>query len=84
MMWMTNIKKEGNLTNMDILRDSVEIEQLKESLAVKIGILVYKIKYQDGYDVYEELVELYNEYQENGTTLEELKLLYDDVILALN
>ena len=35
---------------MDILRDSVEIEQLKENLAVKINILVYKIKYEDGYD----------------------------------
>ena len=73
-----------DVKNLDILRDSVEIEQLKENLAVKINILVYKIKYEDGYDMYEELVELFNEYQEKGTTIEELRLLYDDVILALS
>ena len=65
--------------------NSFEIEQLKNHLAVKIGTLENKIKNGEIVDsIADELVELYKEYRQEGTTIEELKLLFDDVILALN
>ena len=64
--------------------NTVEIAQLKEALAVKIGILDNKIKSGEIVDeIAPELVVIYKEYEQNGTTLEELKLLMDDVLLAL-
>jgi hypothetical protein len=65
--------------------NSVEIEQLKNNLAVKVGILEIKIKNGEiNDDTSVELVNSYKEYEEKGTTIEELKLLFDDVILALS
>jgi len=65
--------------------NSVEIEQLKQDLATKVGTLENKInsgKINDETSL--ELVANYKEYEKNGITIEELKLLYDDVILALS
>lgn len=65
--------------------NSIELEQLKNNLEVKVGILEMKInsgEIQD--DTAGNLVKLYNEYKEEGTTIEELKLLFDDVLLALS
>ena len=60
--------------------NTVEIEQLKNDLAVKVGIL----KMSDNNNEHTEIYELYEDYEKNGTTLEEMKLLYDDVLLALS
>lgn len=65
--------------------NSVEIEQLKNNLAVKVGIL--EIKINNGEitdDTAVEIVNSYKEYEKNGTTIEELKLLFEDVLLALS
>ena len=63
---------------------NIEIEQLKNHLAVKIGILEIKINNGEIDDESYELINSYKEYEENGTTLEELKLLFEDVQLALS
>lgn len=60
---------------------NIEIEQLKNDLALKIGLLKMK---ESGQVEFLELIELYEDYEKNGTTLEEMKLLYNDVLLALN
>ena len=65
--------------------NSIEIEQLKNHLATKVGILEIKIRngeIEDDNSI--ELVNTYKEYEKNGTTIEELKLLFDDVMLALS
>lgn len=65
--------------------DTVEIEQLKNNLEIKVGILENKIKQGEiKDDTAIELVNLFKEYEQNGTTIEELKLLFDDVLLALS
>lgn len=65
--------------------NNIEIEQMKNDLAVKVGVLEIKIKSGEITDeTSAELVEAYKEYEKDGTTLEELKLLYDDVKLALS
>ena len=64
--------------------NNMEIEQLKNDLALKVGILQGKInrgEIED--DTANEVVESFKEYEEKGTTLMELKLLYDDVLLHL-
>lgn len=63
--------------------NQIELEQLKENLATKIGILELKMKRGELADDYMELVHLYKNYEEHGTTIEELKLLNADVYLAL-
>lgn len=65
--------------------NSIELEQLKNNLEVKVGILQMKInsgEIQD--DSAENLIKIYNEYKEEGTTIEELKLFFDDVLLSLS
>lgn len=65
--------------------NSVETEQLKNYLETKVGILEIKINNGEISDESSlELVKLFNEYKEKGTTIEELKLLIDDVELALS
>jgi hypothetical protein len=65
--------------------NSIELEQLKNDLAVKVGILEMKINNGDiTDDTALEIVNSYKEYEKNGTTIEELKLLYEDVQLALS
>ncbi|PLS19333.1 hypothetical protein CVD28_02655 [Bacillus sp. M6-12] len=65
--------------------NTIEKEQLKNHLAVKVGILENKIKSGEiTDDTAVELVSIYKEYEEKGTTIEELKLLFDDVLLALS
>lgn len=65
--------------------NSVEIEQLKNYLETKVGILEIKINNGEISDQSSlELVKLFNEYKEKGTTIEEFKLLIDDVELALS
>lgn len=66
------------------MTNSVEIEQLKNNLTIKVGILENKIKNGQIHEDSFELVELFNDYEKNGTSLEELKLLFEDVILALD
>ena len=64
--------------------NTIEVEQLKNNLETKIGILEYKIKNGDIRDETSmELIVLFKEYEKNGTTIEELKLLFEDVQLAL-
>lgn len=64
---------------------SVEIEQLKNDLELKVGILEMKINNGTINDsTSQDLIELHKEYKKEGTTLEELKLLYEDVQLALS
>jgi len=74
------IEKRGrkNMTN------TVEIEQLKNHLELKIGILKMKIKNGEIKDDAYELIELFKDYEKNGTTIEELKMLFEDVELALS
>ncbi|MFP3727888.1 hypothetical protein U8V72_22115 [Priestia filamentosa] len=65
--------------------NTIEIEQLKNHLAVKVGILENKIKKGEiNDDTSIELINLFKDYEKNGTTLEELKLLFEDVKLALS
>lgn len=65
--------------------DKVEIEQLKNHLAVKIGVLEMRVKSGEINDeTAPELIANFKEYEEKGTTLEELKLLFEDVTLALS
>lgn len=65
--------------------NNIEIEQLKNDLALKVGLLENKIKSGEiNDDTAVEAVELFKEYEKEGTTLVELKLLYDDVKMALN
>lgn len=67
------------------MMNTFEIEQLKNNLAVKVGILEIKIKNGEiNDDTSVELINLFKEYEKHGTTLEELKLLFEDVELALN
>lgn len=61
-----------------------DIEVLKNHLATKIGILQMKINNGEMNDDSLELINVYKEYETKGTTIEELKLLFDDVQLALN
>lgn len=64
---------------------SVEIEQLKNDVALKVGILEIKINNGEINDsASQELVDTFKDYEKKGTTLEELKLFYDDVKLALS
>lgn len=63
--------------------NSVEIEQLKQDLELKVGVLRIKIHNGEIHESAIELIDLFVECEQNGTTLEELKLLYDDVLLAL-
>lgn len=63
---------------------TIEVEQLKNDLETKIGLLENKIKNKEIHEDALELVELFKEYEEKGTTIEELKLLYEDVLLALS
>ena len=60
------------------------IEVLKNHLATKIGILEIKINNGEINDDSLELINVYKEYESNVTTIEELKLLFDDVELALS
>lgn len=62
---------------------SVEIEVLKNHLAVKIGVLEMKIQSGEIDSRAQELILLYKEYEHKGTTLEELNLLFSDVLLEL-
>lgn len=63
---------------------SVELEQMKNDLAVKLGVLVLREKLGEiRVDNLAELVEIYNEYKREGTSETELRALYDDVTLAL-
>lgn len=65
--------------------NAIELEQLKNNLATKIGVLEIKIKREEINDETSmELVKLFRDYEENGTTIEELKLLSEDVQLALS
>lgn len=65
--------------------NNMEIEQLKNDLALKVGLLENKIKSGEITDeTAVESVELFKEYEKEGTTLVELKLLHDDVLIALN
>lgn len=67
------------------MMNTVEIEQLKNDLEVKVGILEMKIKSgKITDDTASKSVELFKEYEQHGTTIEELKLLFDDVMLALS
>ena len=64
---------------------TIEIEQLKNQVSLKIGLLENKIKTGEVTDDTSlELVGIFKEYEENGTTIEELKLLFEDVQLALS
>lgn len=65
------------------MTNTVEIEQLKNHLELKIGILEMKIKNGEISDDAYELIELFKDYEKNGTTIEELKMLFEDVELAL-
>lgn len=65
--------------------NNIEIEQLKNNLETKVGIL--QIRINNGEitdDTSLDLVKSFKEYEQNGTTLEELKLLFEDVELALS
>lgn len=64
--------------------NSIEIEQLKNNLATKVGLLEIKIKNGEIGEDSLELVDLFKEYEDKGTTIEELKLLFEDVELALS
>lgn len=65
--------------------NNIEKEQLKNNLAVKVGILEIKVRNGEiNDDTALELIEIYKEYEKNGTTIEELKMLFDDVVLALS
>lgn len=67
------------------MMNAIELEQLKNDLETKVGILENKIKNGEIRDeTSSELVKLFNEYEKNGTTIEELKLLFEDVQLALS
>lgn len=64
---------------------TIHIEQLKNQLELKVGLLENKIKVGEiTDDTAIELAEIFKEYRENGTTIEELKLLLEDVQLALS
>lgn len=64
--------------------NNVDIEQLQNDLAVKLGVLVLKEKRGEvRVDNLDELIEIYEEYKREGTSLTELKALYEDVTLAL-
>jgi hypothetical protein len=65
--------------------NTIEIEQLKNYLEVKIGILAMRInngKIQNETSL--ELVNSFKEYEKDGLTIEELNLLVEDVELALS
>lgn len=65
--------------------NAIELEQLKNYLGIKIGVLELKIKREEINDATSmDLVKLFKDYEENGTTIEELKLLSEDVQLALS
>lgn len=65
--------------------NTIEVEQLKNYLEVKIGILEMRIKSGEIYDDTSlELVNSFKEYEKDGITIEELKLLVEDVELALS
>lgn len=64
--------------------NNIELEQLKNDLETKIGILKMKVKREEIEDnTAIELINTFREYEKDGTTIEELKLLYEDVLLAL-
>lgn len=64
--------------------NGIEIEQLKNNIATKVGLLEIKIKNGEIKDETSlELLEIFKEYEQKGTTLEELKLFFKDVKLAL-
>ena len=66
------------------MTNTVEIEQLKNHLELKVGILEMNIKNGEIKDDAYELIELFKDYEKNGTTIEELKMLFGDVELALS
>lgn len=64
--------------------NNVELELLKNDLELKVGLLELKIKKGEISDASAiESVEIFKEYEQKGTSETELKLLYDDVLLAL-
>lgn len=64
--------------------NNVELEVLKNDLELKVGLLELKIKKGEISDASAiESVEIFKEYEQKGTSETELKLLYDDVLLAL-
>lgn len=65
--------------------NNAELEIFKGHLATKVGVLEIKINNGEITDETSlELVKLFKEYEKNGTTIEELKMLFDDVVLALS
>lgn len=66
------------------MMNTIEIEQLKNYLEVKIGILEMRIKNGEIKEESLELVDSFKEYEKDGITIEELKLLVEDVELALS
>lgn len=65
--------------------NTIEIEQLKNYLEVKIGILQMRINNGEIHNETSiELVNSFKEYEKDGITIEELKLLVEDVELALS
>lgn len=65
--------------------NTIEIEQLKNYLEVKIGILAMRINNGEiQNETSLELVNSFKEYEKDGLTIEELKLLVEDVELALS
>lgn len=64
---------------------SNEVEQLKEDVETKIGILkilVQNEKIKNTNEI-EQLFTIHKEYEQEGTSLVELRLFYDDILLAL-
>ena len=59
---------------------TIDIEQLKEDLATKIGLLKMKVNKDE---VEEELIDIYQDMETNGASLMELHALHDDLMLAL-
>lgn len=64
--------------------NNVELELMKNDLELKVGLLEQKLKNGEITDASAfESVEIFKEYERKGTSETELKLLYDDVLLAL-
>lgn len=55
---------------------NVEQEQIVNNLDIKVEKLKRKFGNEDGA---KELIELFEDYKENGTTEQELKLLWEDI-----
>lgn len=65
--------------------NNAELEVLKNDLELKVGLLEQKIKNGEILDASAiESVAIFKEYEREGTSQTELKLLYDDVLLALS